>query len=210
LKFTAQKIGPIIRKYGFKVFLTKLNLNFSKIKKLNKNFLLKKHFLSFFKKTCEKMLDKEKIKNKMNDIIEYHNYHTKNKYFRYLKKAIFLSQEEKGKLFRKKLIKRILINNIKELYLYNQKKYLFYRKLHLKKHFIKKWKFIIFMKKNYNIAKLKFISKFFLMWRQALLKIKEKKLLAALKFTMFFEKYTNKAVKNNITYLLKFVYFIIY
>lgn len=205
LKFTADKIGDIKRKYAFIIFVKNLNLNFAKIKKLNKNFLLKKHFLTFFKKTCEKMLNKQKDKNKMNDIIEYHNFHLKSKLFKNLKYAVEISQSENGKLLRKKLFKRILFKNLKELYEYNKKKNIFYRKLHLKKHFVKKWKFIMFMKKNNNIAKLKFVSKFILNWRKALIKIKEEKINAVLKLSLLFEDLMSKTV-----ILLTFLYLIFF
>lgn len=194
LKYTSQKVGTIKRKYALKIFIRNINMNFVKIRKLNKNFLLKKHFLTFFKKTCENMLNREKRKKKFEDIIEYYNYKLKNKFFERMKNAINILQEENGKMIRIKLIKKILYKNIKEIYHYKLKKYSFYRKLHLKKHFIKKWKFMMFMKKNYHIAKLKFISKFILNWRKALLIVKEEKLNAVIKICSFFDQLFNRIV----------------
>jgi len=194
LKFTSQKIGVIKRKYAFITFIKNLNLNFVKISKLNKTFLLKKHFLTFFKKTCEKMLNKQKDKNKINDIIEYHNFQLKNKCFKHLKNAVKLSQIEYGKTLRKRLFQRILFANIKEIFDYNKKKNIFYRKLHLKKHYVKRWKLIMFVKKNNHIAKLKFVSKFILNWRKALIKTKQEKINAILKLSLVFDDLISKSV----------------
>jgi hypothetical protein len=130
----------------------------------------------------------------MNDIIEYYNIYAKNKFFKYFKISVDLSQIENAKKIRKKLIQRILYKNLKEFYEYNKKKNFFYRKLHLKKHFMKKWKLIMFMKKNYNIAKLKYVSKFILNWRRALIKIREEKINAVLKLSLILNDTMSKTV----------------
>ena len=208
LKITSYKIKNIKKKFAFRKFIFNINLNFKKIMKINKNFKLKKTFLLFFKKVCKNMLQREKNRNKLLDITEYYNYKIKNKFFNRLIKAVLLIQQEQGISIRKKLLKKLFFENLKNLWLYIKKKNNFYRKLHLKKHFLKKWKFLIYIKKNLKIAKLKFISKFILNWRRAILFNRENKINSIIKFSHCFEKIINKTVNIIIIfytyYLLEF------
>jgi hypothetical protein len=192
LKETSIKVNNIERKNAFHLFLKNLNLHLVKIKKLNKSFLLKNLFLNFFKKTCKHIITTQTNKKKIQDIEEFYSYKLKNKIFKKLLKSTEIRQNSNGKKIRKFLIRKILFKNIKELYDFRKKKYIFYRKLHLKKHFIKKWKFCIFMKKNIKLANLKFVSKFILNWKRSLLKIKEEKIEASIKLIKFFEKIQKK------------------
>lgn len=144
------------------------------------------------------MVNRQKNKKKFADIIEYYNYKIKNKVFQKLKTAILISQQTSGLKIRKKLMRFILFKNIKELWEYKNKKFNFYRRLHLKKHYIKKWKFLIFMIKNFKIAELKFISKFILNWRRALVIKKEKRINSVLKLSNVFETVMQRNVILNI------------
>ncbi len=192
LKNTSIKVNNVERKNAFRIFLKNLNLNLVKIKKLNKSFLLKNLFLNFFKKTCKQIITRQTNIKKIEDIEEFYSFKLKNKIFKKLLKATEIRQISNGKKIRKFLLRKILLENLKEFYSFRNKKYNFYRKLHLKKHFIKKWKFLIFMKKNIQIAKLKFISKFILNWKRSLLKIKEEKNEASIKLIKLFEKIEKK------------------
>lgn len=133
------------------------------------------------------MVTRPKNKKKLEDIDEYYSFKIKNKIFQKLLRATEIRQISNGKKIRKFLLRKILLKNLKEINNFKIKKYNFYRKLHLRKHFFKKWKFFIFMQKNFHIANLKFISKFILNWKKSLLKIKEEKIHAAMNIIKCFD-----------------------
>ena len=68
------------------------------------------------------MLQREKNRNKLLDITEYYNYKIKNKFFNRLIKAVLLIQQEQGISIRKKLLKKLFFENLKNLWLYIKKK----------------------------------------------------------------------------------------
>jgi hypothetical protein len=151
-----------------------------------------------------------RTKEQITDITEYYETKLKIRYFRKLQKYLDITEKEKGNYYRKRLIFKILRNNINEIKvkyyiyiakIYNNRKVYFYRVLHLKKYYIKRWKRTIYILKNIKIARLKFISKFILIWRKSILHSNQNRLESAYKLEHILDYIKNKKVISYINVL---------
>ena len=183
LKITIQKLNKLQkqkaiqnfllyqRKQLFLIFISKLKQkkSFNKIKFHYNIYFIQKTYLSFFKNTAKILAEKSKTKKKIDDINEYYLVNLARKTIKKLYEFMLFSKEEKAKYYRRILIGKIFIKKLKIIHQEINNKYLFYRNLHLKKYYLRRFKRTIDLIQNNKIAKLKFISKFLLYWKKAVL-----------------------------------------
>ena len=81
------------------------------------------------------------------------------------------------------------------------KKQNFYRRLHLKKYYIHRWKRTMFGVKNIYIANVKFMSKFIFIWKVQILTNKKQRLNSVVKLWEVIERLELKKV--NITFVIQ-------
>ena len=153
------------------IYISKLKqrTNYKKIS-INYNiFFVKKIYISFFKNIAKIITEKSKKKKKIDDIDEYYLINLVRKTMKRLYKYMLFSKEKKNKFYRRILIGKILFKNLKIMNKQINNKYIFYRNLHLKKYYFKRLKRTVDLIQNNRIAKLKFISKYILLWKKAVL-----------------------------------------
>lgn len=164
------------------------------VEKIQHNLYIEKLYVTFFKKVCEKISESVKMRKKLIDIDELYHFNLKNKIFKTFKKFVNNIQIQRGIFYRKRITWILFFNNLKFIKDYNIKKCDFYRKLHLKKYFIKRWKRTMIKLKNIKIAKLKFISKFILLWRKVIMKDKKNKIYSIYMLENVVDKLNQKYV----------------
>ena len=159
------------KKQLFLIFISKLkqNTSFNKIKLHYNIYFIQKNYVSFFKNIAKIITEKSKRKKKIHDINEYYLINLARKTIKTLYKYMLFSKEEKRKYYRRLLIGKIFIKKLKLIHQKINNKCLFYRNLHLKKYYLRRFKRTIDLIQNNKIAKLKFISKFLLLWKKAVL-----------------------------------------
>ncbi len=171
---------------------------------MNYKFYITNLYVNYFKSICQIIATKSIVKKKLNDAAELNEYNLKNKIFRKFKENTELQQIKNGVILRRKVLRRVFLNNIISLFvsvykinyqLYTRKKNDFYRKLHLRKYFYKRWKRTLILLKNIKIANLKFICKFIIMWRKSIMTIKKDKIYFYYLLDKFLSDLNSKHVK---------------
>ena len=145
---------------------TRKKIKIKKIENKYHNYILNQNYISFFKSVAISMQKTSSYKQK--------NIHAKNFYFFNLikkgffswKKNVKIKQDINAKKLRRKIIGKILINNLR-INLYEQKLIgMKYNQILLKKYYFNRLRRTTHYIINNKIAKLKFVSKFIFLWKE--------------------------------------------
>lgn len=130
---------------------------------------VQKNYIQFFKNCCIMLSHKGRRMQKFKKIEEYYLINLAKKTLKALYVNMLSSQYQKMISIRKFLISKIFFQNLKELYYFNKNKTLYYRILHLKKYYFGRLRRTLKLEKLNLLARVKFLSKFWLLWTKAIL-----------------------------------------
>ena len=146
-----------------------------KIKKINYKYIkyiLNQNYIIFFKSLAISMQKRASYKQKNIQAKNFYLFNLVKKNFFLWKKRVEIKKENNNKKLRRKIIGKILINNLRNN-LYEQKVIgMNYHYFLLKKYYFNRLRRTVHYLINNKIAKLKFVSKFIFLWKEIANKIR--------------------------------------
>jgi hypothetical protein len=111
--FTKKMIHLYFDKF---ISLVHSNLRIKRIQIMNYKFYITNLYVNYFKSICQIIATKSIVKKKLNDAAELNEYNLKNKIFRKFKENTELQQIKNGVILRRKVLRRVFLNNIISLF----------------------------------------------------------------------------------------------
>lgn len=128
--------------------------------------MIKQNYIIFFKQAAISMQKRAIFKQKMAQMRQIYLVNLLRKSIKKWIKFTKYKNEQNAKLIRKKILGKILINNLKNN-LYEQRSIgMNYRVILLRKYYFHRLRRTVHYMINYRIAKLKFISKYIFLWKE--------------------------------------------
>ena len=162
------KLRLFCYKNNFNFFINNIKIKI-KIKKIfynYKTFMIKQNYIIFFKQAAISMQKRAIFKQKIAQMRQIYFVNLLRKSIKKWIKFIKYKNEKNAKLLRKKILGKILINNLKNN-LYEQRSIgMNYRVILLRKYYFHRLRRTVHNMINYRIAKLKFISKYIFLWKE--------------------------------------------
>jgi hypothetical protein len=79
---------------------------------MNNKFFVTNLYVNFFKRICQIMSNKSRVKKKIYDAAELYEYNLKTKIYRKFKENTECQQIKKGETIRRKVLCRVFLNNM--------------------------------------------------------------------------------------------------
>ena len=163
----------------------KQEIKIKKIKYKYTKYILNQKYIIFFKSVAIAMQQRASYKQKNIQAKNFYLFNLVKKNFFLWKKKMKIKKENNNKILRRKIIGKILINNLRNN-LYEQKLIgMNYHYFLLKKYYFNRLRRTVHYLINDKIAKLKFVSKFIFLWKEIANKIRINKFNG---LTLFAEK----------------------
>ena len=167
-KINNNKIKILNYKHNYKVFINRIK-NSIKIKKIllkYKTYIIKQNFIIFFKQVAISMQKRAALKQKIGKMRQIYLINLIKRAIKNWKKYTQYKNVLTAKLLRRKIIGKMLINNLKNN-LYEQRTIgMNYHVILLRKYYFHRLRRTVHYIINYRIAKLKFVSKYIFLWRE--------------------------------------------
>ena len=141
-------------------------LKIEKIEKKYHIYILKQHYILFFKSVAILMQKTAIYKQKNIQAKNFYLFNLIKKAFFLWKKNIKIKQDINTKKLRRKILGKIFLNNLR-INLYEQRQIgMKYNQLLLKKYYFNRLRRTVHYVINNKIAKLKFVSKYIFLWKE--------------------------------------------
>jgi hypothetical protein len=167
-KINNNKIRVFNYRHNYKAFINHIK-NRIKIKKIlfkYKTYIIKQNYIIFFKQVAISMQKSAAYKQKIGQMRQIYLINLIKRAIKNWKKYTQYKNELNAKLLRRKVIGKILINNLKS-HLYEQRIIgMNYNAILLRKYYFNRLRRTVHYIINYRIARLKFISKYIFLWRE--------------------------------------------
>ena len=201
------KIKLLYQKTNFKIFVENIKIKI-KIKKIFDKYnayAIKQNYIIFFKQIAISMSKRAAYKQKVGKMRQFYLINLVKKSIKKWKIYTEYQNEKNAKLLRRKIIGRILINNLRNN-LYEQRAIgMNYNVILLRKYYFHRLRRTVHYLINYRIARLKFISKYIFLWKEISNKLRINKYNGLIMLSQLYEKLKlSYLYKMKEIFLLKF------
>ena len=201
------KIRLIYYKTYYKYLVNHIKMKI-KIKKIFSNYkilIIKQNYIVFFKQVAIAMQKRAVAKQKIAQMRQIYLVNLIKKSIKKWRKYTIYQNEKNAKLLRKKIIGKILINNLKNN-LYEQRIIgMNYNVILLRKYYFHRLRRTVQYLINDRIAKLKFISKYIFLWKEIANKIRINKYNGLVMLSQIYPKLQiSYFIKMQKIFILKF------
>ena len=189
-KINYNKIKLYYYKINFTFFFeyTKIKIKTKKIYNKYKTYAIKQNYIIFFKQIVISMRKRAVYRQQIARMRQIYLINLIKKSIKKWKIYTEYQNEKNAKLLRRKIIGRILINNMRN-YLYEQRAIgMNYNVILLRKYYFHRLRRTVHYMINYRIARLKFISKYIFLWKEIANKSRINKYNGLIIFSQLYEK----------------------
>ena len=206
-KITYNKIRLIYYNTNCKYFINhiKTKIKIKKIFSNYKTYIIKQNYIVFFKQVAIAMQKRAVTKQKIAKMRQFYLVNLVKKSINKWRKYTIYQNEKNAKLLRRKIIGKILINNLKNN-LYEQRTIgMNYNVILLRKYYFHRLRRTVHYLINDRIAKLKFISKYIFLWKEIANKIRINKYNGLIMLSQIYPKLQiSYFIKMQKIFILKF------
>ena len=189
-KINYNKIKLYYYKINFTFFFeyTKIKIKTKKIYNKYKTYAIKQNYIIFFKQIVISMRKRAVYRQQIARMRQIYLINLIKKSIKKWKIYTEYQNEKNAKLLRRKIIGRMLINNMRN-YLYEQRAIgMNYNVILLRKYYFHRLRRTVHYMINYRIARLKFISKYIFLWKEIANKSRINKYNGLIIFSQLYEK----------------------
>ena len=184
------KIKLLYQKTNFKIFVENIKIKI-KIKKIfyeYNAYAIKQNYIIFFKQIAISMSKRAAYKQKVGKMRQIYLINLVKKSIKKWNIYTEYQNEKNAILLRRKIIGRILINNLRNN-LYEQRAIgMNYNVILLRKYYFHRLRRTVHYMINYRIARLKFISKYIFLWKEISNKLRINKYNGLIMLSQLYEK----------------------